>query len=532
MSVDCYFCSLENFHNIFTALQKEGVKIIGPTVRYNNIIYDQITSAEELPIGVTFSDVPDRPIAERREDEAYFGYGIPVQPFTRFLFRSKEDESDDCVYRVDEPNEVRVFLGVRPCELSAIHKLQELSRQSIEKRGALVPYCQRTVFLVCYCTTYGASCFCNASAIRSDLEECVAATFIEVLTPHHHFFLFKAEKGSPKSEWLEDSLHFRKASQREIELADMQIAKMKQEAGQKHCEQNLAAVWEASDDKGNPSFHKGCCNCLYGKRGQFFQWEENKVLQRCVSCFHCEVIEKGGQEKVVKKKKPTSPKQKLESLLSWKQNTQEQVKKKKPTFSDITELHDLFERQSRLLFGSDDALRTCLASGTVAAPPQLSIQDQKTKRKLVDTLVERVFVNLSELFSKEAEYCANCFNPSGENVLFWPVECRYIGLRKDMFLIEHTKRDLNRELRFLPAAQKRCFDLLKKRISEWSQIEKDRESKKKFLTAVSLITHIEFGEDYRYNEYCDLSYSQLVQFRIFRVVQTLFKKHPKLVALF
>lgn len=61
------------------ALRARGYRVLGPTVRDGAIIYDDIESAGELPIGWTDRQNGGSYRLERRADEARFGFEAAVQ---------------------------------------------------------------------------------------------------------------------------------------------------------------------------------------------------------------------------------------------------------------------------------------------------------------------------------------------------------------------------------------------------------------------------------------------------------------------
>ena len=55
------------------ALRDRGFRVLGPTVREGAIVYDELDSADQLPIGWTDEQSPGRYRLERRDDELSFG---------------------------------------------------------------------------------------------------------------------------------------------------------------------------------------------------------------------------------------------------------------------------------------------------------------------------------------------------------------------------------------------------------------------------------------------------------------------------
>ena len=65
-----------DFDRLFEALSDRGHTIVGPTVRDQAIVYDEIRSVADLPVGWTDEQDGGRYRLRRRDDEALFGYAV------------------------------------------------------------------------------------------------------------------------------------------------------------------------------------------------------------------------------------------------------------------------------------------------------------------------------------------------------------------------------------------------------------------------------------------------------------------------
>src|SRR5581483_9350668 len=112
---------------LVAALLARGFRVIGPVVRGGAIVYDDLGSAADLPVGWT--DVQDGGSyrLERRDDDARFGYAVGPTSWKRFLLPPKirlwrATQRPDGLEVEEEQleNAPLAFVGVRPCELAAI----------------------------------------------------------------------------------------------------------------------------------------------------------------------------------------------------------------------------------------------------------------------------------------------------------------------------------------------------------------------------------------------------------------------------
>src|SRR3954468_3871158 len=112
---------------LIAALHSDGFLVLGPTVRDDAIIYDDVTTLDDLPAGWTDEQDGGRYRLKRRSDNALFGYAVGPHAWKRFLHPPllrlwrAEPEGDGLQVVTDaEPEERFAFLAVRSCELHAI----------------------------------------------------------------------------------------------------------------------------------------------------------------------------------------------------------------------------------------------------------------------------------------------------------------------------------------------------------------------------------------------------------------------------
>src|SRR3989338_2767398 len=112
---------------LFEALQQQGFQIAGPTLRDGAIIYDRITSPEELPIGWTDEQNGGFYRLKKRNDAALFGYVVGPQAWKKFLhppevrlWQAKREKEDFKIFEETKEEVKMAFIGVRSCELHAI----------------------------------------------------------------------------------------------------------------------------------------------------------------------------------------------------------------------------------------------------------------------------------------------------------------------------------------------------------------------------------------------------------------------------
>ena len=72
---------------LIDTLRAEGFRVIGPTLRDQAIVYDEIKSVSDLPAGWTDEQDGGHYRVRRRDDAALFGYNVGPHSWKRFLTR-------------------------------------------------------------------------------------------------------------------------------------------------------------------------------------------------------------------------------------------------------------------------------------------------------------------------------------------------------------------------------------------------------------------------------------------------------------
>ena len=110
------------------SLRTRGYRVLGPTTRDGAIVYDDLESATELPIGFDQSQDAATYRLERRDDEARFGFAVGPHSWKQFLLPARvrlwqARRNGDGELEVEEEaldETPLAFIGVRSCELHAI----------------------------------------------------------------------------------------------------------------------------------------------------------------------------------------------------------------------------------------------------------------------------------------------------------------------------------------------------------------------------------------------------------------------------
>jgi ferredoxin len=174
---------------LLTALWQRGYTVVGPTVAAGAIVYDELRSTDELPVGWTDEQEGGHYRLLRRDDNALFGYNVGPHSWKRYqlppevrLWRARLG-ADGSLTELEEPAAAPryAFVGVRSCELHAMGILDRV------RPG------ERPFVVAVQCGQAGGTCFCVSMGTGPTAESGYDLAITEVLDDGHYFV---AETGS------------------------------------------------------------------------------------------------------------------------------------------------------------------------------------------------------------------------------------------------------------------------------------------------------------------------------------------------
>jgi sulfhydrogenase subunit beta (sulfur reductase) len=262
------------FDDLLGALSRRGYRLIGPTVRDGAIVYDELQSSGDLPIG--WKDVQDGGTYRlvRRHDEALFGYAVGVQSWKRYLWppdvrlwQVKRNGDADLAVIPEVPEAPKdAYIGVRSCELHAISHLDDALLNIPHPDPAYAARREQIFVVALNCHEAGGTCFCVSmeTGPRATFGYDVALT--EVIEEDAHWFLIGA--GSEAGAQVLAELTTEEAGGEEVAAADRAI---------EHAASNQGRVMDTTDIK----------DLLY-RNYEHPRWEE--VADRCLTCGNCTMV--------------------------------------------------------------------------------------------------------------------------------------------------------------------------------------------------------------------------------------------------
>jgi sulfhydrogenase subunit beta (sulfur reductase) len=212
------------------ALAARGYRVIGPTVRDGAIVYDDIATIADLPIGWRDRQEPGRYRLERRDDEALFGFAVGPQAWKRFLhppvetlWTARKSEDGLSLQTAQEDAAKFAFIGVRACE---IHAIAIQDRVFCEGPFVDTTYAmrRRDAFVVAVnCGEPGGNCFCVSMQTGPQAQSGFDLALTELIDGTAHDFL--VEIGSDAGADVLSHVPHRPASNAEIAGADAVVTR-------------------------------------------------------------------------------------------------------------------------------------------------------------------------------------------------------------------------------------------------------------------------------------------------------------------
>src|SRR5512132_47003 len=165
--------TLDGLRGLVEALRARGYQVVGPKLRDGAILYDELSSADELPAGWTEVHDPGHYRVERRDDEARFGFTVGPHSWKQFLL----------------PPRVRLWRARKNGDVAAIG-IQD--RVLIGGRYVDRDYAARregAFIVVVDCAEPGRLCFCDSMGTGPSAESGFDLALTELMDGQHRFLV-------------------------------------------------------------------------------------------------------------------------------------------------------------------------------------------------------------------------------------------------------------------------------------------------------------------------------------------------------
>lgn len=258
---------------LLNSLRQRGYQLIGPTVRDQAILYDEIRGTQDLPIGVGDEQSGGRYRLRRRNDQALFGYVVGPQSWKKYLFPPRQRllqitrNGGSLEFQPQPHDSPRLALiGVRACELAAI-EVQDRVFSHGPFADARYQARRRNLFIIAVnCGSPAATCFCTSMDTGPRAKQGFDLALTEILDEQRHEFL--VEVGSDAGRDVLATAPFREATAQDRLAADHVV------------NEAARAITRRLDRQGARE--------LLHNNYENSHWDE--VAARCLSCANCTMV--------------------------------------------------------------------------------------------------------------------------------------------------------------------------------------------------------------------------------------------------
>jgi formate hydrogenlyase subunit 6/NADH:ubiquinone oxidoreductase subunit I len=263
----------EHFDRLLGALGQNGYRLLGPMVREGSIVYGEVLSASDFPIGWTDEQEGASYRLRRRSDEALFGFVVGPHSAKQFfhppavrLWRAKRAEQ---LFQIEEERSdipKIALIGLRSCDLHAI-----ATQDRVFLKGPFADPWYRArreaSFLVAInCGKAGGTCFCVSMNTGPKASSGFDLALTEILQDGRHYFVVEA--GSERGAAILRDAPCRAARPDEEEAAELVTERT---AGQMGRTMDTTGIKELLD-----------------RNYEHPRWEN--VAERCLACTNCTMV--------------------------------------------------------------------------------------------------------------------------------------------------------------------------------------------------------------------------------------------------
>lgn len=192
---------------LLAGISGNGYQVVGPTVHNGAIVYREVQSASDLPIGWGDEQDGGQYRLKRREDDAVFGYAVGPQSWKQFLFpprlrlwHARRGENGDGLAFVEETVDTPryAFFGVRSCELHAIAIQDRVFLPAAHPDRSYEARREDVLLVAVNCGDPAGTCFCSSMGTGPKANSGFDLALTEVLKDGQHRFVVEVgtERGA------------------------------------------------------------------------------------------------------------------------------------------------------------------------------------------------------------------------------------------------------------------------------------------------------------------------------------------------
>jgi hypothetical protein len=225
-----------DFEQLLQILKRRDYRLVGPTVREGAIVYDELGSAADLPVGWRDEQNGASYRLKRRSDQALFGYVVGPHSTKRFfhppavrLWQAKREGRGFQVEEEKGESPKTALIGLRSCDLHAIAVQDRVFLHGPQVDPLYRARRENAFIIAINCGKAGGTCFCASmnTGPKATLGFDLALT--EVLEDGRHYFV--VEPGTEKGFEVLREVPTRPAQDKEVVAADLLVQRTAAQMG-------------------------------------------------------------------------------------------------------------------------------------------------------------------------------------------------------------------------------------------------------------------------------------------------------------
>jgi len=258
---------------LIDALRADGYQVVGPVLGNGAIVYDELSSTDQLPAGKTDRQSPGSYKLVPDESGAWFGFAVGPHSWKQKCYPAvarlwRAERKGAAITLVAEPDDSPplALVGARACEIAAMHVQDRVLLHGAETDPAYRHQRERMFVVAVSCGRPGGTCFCVSMGTGPAATGGFDIALTEVVDQGRHYFI--AEGGTDAGEAVIARLTNRPATIEEVAAADAVVAGAAAQMGRSVTTDGLPQRLAANIEHPH--------------------WEV--VAKRCLTCANCTMV--------------------------------------------------------------------------------------------------------------------------------------------------------------------------------------------------------------------------------------------------
>lgn len=260
--------------HLFNSIKEQGYTIVGPKLCGGAIVYDELQTIDDLPIGWTDEQSEARYRLKQNSKPTLFEFTNGPHSWKKYLFPPNliiltgqringQIKFKSTSFDNDRNNPKYAFFGVRACELNAITIQDKIFTNDNFSDPYYKSIRENLLIVAVNCTKAGGTCFCASMKTGPKAIAGFDLSFTEILNETKHYFVVEVD--SEKGDKFLMQVPHRTAEQIEIDEAEKCIRTTENQMGRTLEIQNVRDLLQKNLDHPH--------------------WAE--IAERCLSCANC-----------------------------------------------------------------------------------------------------------------------------------------------------------------------------------------------------------------------------------------------------